>query len=138
MIGIGSLLFLSAVCSPHHMGPGMGLHDGVDLYEDRDNITLESFNNTDDSTDPVDFSLPIGFGASFGILGFIISILALKQNNNRDGNIDGNIDGNLNENSIYLEPEVNDTISLNRDTLVTNNGYESEIIIIDEIYEQMD
>ena len=85
MIGIGSLLFLSAVCSPHHMGPGMGLHDGVDLYEDRDNITLESFNNTDDSTDdstePVDFSLPIGFGASFGILGFIISILALKQNN---------------------------------------------------------
>ena len=138
MVGIGSLLFLSAVCSPHHMGQGMGmgmgLHDGVESYEDSNYITLESFNDTDDSTEPVDFSIPIGCGASFGILGFIISILALKQNNNRDGNIDGN----LNENSIYLEPEVNDTISLNRDTLVTNNGYESEIIIVDAIYEQMD
>ena len=63
-----------------------------------------------------DFSLPIGIGASLGIVGLIISILAVRGNKKN------------NSDNIYIEP----VIDLQRNDIITNPNYDSQSIEIIE------
>ena len=123
---IGTVIF-NCLASPHHMGMGMGMGLGIGMsvgVEENSTYVLDtnySTNITDSETENEsgnvdDFSMVMGFGASFGIIGFIISVLALREKKNREYNDD-----------IYLEPvseiEKEDN---NSHVLVVNENYNCE------------
>ena len=120
---VGTVIF-NCLASPHHMGMGMGMGLGIGMsvgVEENSTYVLDtnySTNITDSETENEsgnvdDFSMVMGFGASFGIIGFIISVLALREKKNREYNDD-----------IYLEPvseiEKEDN---NSHVLVVNENY---------------
>jgi hypothetical protein len=123
---VGTVIF-NCLASPHHMGMGMGMGLGIGMsvgVEENSTYVLDtnySTNITDSETENEsgnvdDFSMVMGFGASFGIIGFIISVLALREKKNREYNDD-----------IYLEPvseiEKEDN---NSHVLVVNENYNCE------------
>ena len=125
---VGTVIF-NCLASPHHMGMGMGMGLGIGMsvgVEENSTYVLDtnySTNITDSETENEsgnvdDFSMVMGFGASFGIIGFIISVLALREEKNREYN---------NNNEIYLEPvseiEKEDN---NSHVLVVNENYNCE------------
>ena len=69
------------------------------------------------------FNMAIGFGASFGIIAFIISILAIRENKNREYN---------NNNEIYLEPVSNENENENKNK--NENENDSHVLVINENY----
>jgi len=129
-----SLLLICSLNSPHHMGPrhmGMGPDNSVGMGHANVNSIQDNYTNTpdyelnftesgneteSDSGNENDFSLPMGIGASLGIVGLIISILAVRGNKKND------ID------NIYIEP----VIDLQRDDIITNPNYDSQSIEIIE------
>lgn len=131
MLGYISLVFTSFVSSPHHMGhamgPGMGIGIGMGekeilnenytfnnetLYESNTTLTPDS-----DSTDNTDFSLPMGIGASLGIIGLIITLLNLRGNKQKN---------ELNESESEIETEEDIYIEP-----VTNGSHEVSIVNIE-------
>ena len=135
MLGYISLVFTSFVSSPHHMGhamgPGMGIGMGMGekeilnenytfsnetLYESNTTLTPDS-----DSTDNTDFSLPMGIGASLGIIGLIITLLNLRENKQKN-------DSNETEEDIYIEPVTDGS----HEVSIVNIEYET---ISDTLYE---
>ena len=144
MFSCSFIVLTSLVSSPHHMGPGMGPAMGPGMGSDMDptsqtpiniddyneiytvnNDTLYESNTTltpdSDSTDNTDFSLPMGIGASLGIIGLIITLLNLKKNKLNESET---------EEDIYIEPVTNESHQV-----VTNESYESSIVNIDDNYE---
>ena len=137
-----SLLLICSLTSPHHMGPrhmGMGPDNSVGMGHANVNSIQDNYTNTPDyelnftesgnetgsgsgnetgsgSGNENDFSLPMGIGASLGIIGLIISILAVRGNKKND------ID------NIYIEP----VIDLQRNDIITNPNYDSQSIEIIE------
>ena len=124
MYNTQSLLLICSLTSPHHMGPrhmGMGHANNfqdnnyTNTYDYELNFT-ETGNETETgsgSDNENDFSLPMGIGASLGIVGLVISILAVRGNK---------------KNNIYIEP----VIDLQRDDIITNPNYDSHSIEIIE------
>ena len=126
---VGTVIF-NCLASPHHTGMGMGLGSVV---IDEENGTFQfdtnysnSINNSTNITDSGSesgsengsgnsFNMAIGFGASFGILGFIISVLALREKKNREYN-----------NEIYLEP-------ISEIEIETKNN-DSHVLVVNENY----
>ena len=137
MLGYIYVVFTSFVASPHHMGhamgPGMGMGEKEILNENYtfSNETLYESNTTlipeSDSTDNTDFSLPMGIGASLGIIGLIITLLNLRGNKQKNDSNESEYKIETEE-DIYIEP-------------VTNGSYESSIVnieyetITDTLYE---
>ena len=81
-----------------------------------------------DSTNNTDFSLPMGIGASLGIIGLIITLISLKGNKTKNSlNSDTEEYDIEASEDIYIEPVSHD--------IVTNVGYESSIVDIDNEYE---
>tara|TARA_B100000989_G_C19519896_1_gene463643 strand:- start:1395 stop:1853 length:459 start_codon:yes stop_codon:yes gene_type:complete len=123
---VGTVIF-NCLASPHHTGMGMGLGSAV-INEENGTFQFDtnysnSINNSTNITDSEtesgnSFNMAMGFGASFGILGFIISVLALREKKNREYN---------NNNEIYLEP-VSEIETKNNDShvLVVNENYNYE------------
>lgn len=131
MLGYISLVFTSFVSSPHHMGhamgPGMGIGIGMGekeilnenytfsnetLYESNTTLTPDS-----DSTDNTDFSLPMGIGASLGIIGLIITLLNLRGNKQKNELNESESEVET-EDDIYIEP-------------ITNGSHEVSIVNIE-------
>ena len=129
-----SLLLICSLNSPHHMGPrhmGMGPDNSVGMGHANVNSIQDNYTNTPDyelnftesgnetesgSGNENDFSLPMGIGASLGIVGLIISILAVRGNKKN------------NSDNIYIEP----VIDLQRNDIITNPNYDSQSIEIIE------
>tara|TARA_Y100000590_G_scaffold422424_1_gene527153 strand:- start:313 stop:786 length:474 start_codon:yes stop_codon:yes gene_type:complete len=116
---VGAVL-LSCFTSPHHMGMGMGMGIGMRVgVEENDTYVLDTNYNTNitensgerdsEGGNGDNFNMALGFGASFGIIGFIISVLALREKKNREYNDD-----------IYLEPVSQENDS---HVLVVNENY---------------
>lgn len=140
MLGYIYVVFTSFVAPPHHMGhamgPGMGMSEKEILNENYtfSNETLYESNTTliteSDSTDNTDFSLPMGIGASLGIIGLIITLLNLKGNKQKNDSNESEYEIETEE-DIYIEP-------------VTNGSHESSIVnieyetITDTLYELAD
>ena len=131
------LVFNSFITSPHHMGMGMGI--GMGLSDDNIStatITPTSYNqlynetllNNSNTTNDTDISLPMGIGASLGIIGLIITLISLKGNKTKNSlNKEGeeyDVEANR---DVYIEPISHD--------VVTNTAYESPIVNIDNEYE---
>ena len=139
MYNTQSLLLICSLTSPHHMGPrhmgprhmGMGPDNSVGMGHATVNSIQNNYTNTPDyelnftesgnetgsgSGNENDFSLPIGIGASLGIVGLIISILAVRGNKKN------------NSDNIYIEP----VIDLQRNDIITNPNYDSQSIEIIE------
>ena len=130
-----SLLLICSLTSPHHMGPrhmGMGPDNSVGMGH-ANNFQDNNYTNTYDyelnftetgnetetgsgSENENNFSLPMGIGASLGIVGLVISILAVRGNKKN------------NSDNIYIEP----VIDLQRDDIITNPNYDSHSIEIIE------
>ena len=137
MCGYISVVFTSFVASPHHtghaMGPGMGIGMGMGEKEILNenytfsNETLYESNTTlipeSDSTDNTNFSLPMGIGASLGIIGLVITLLSLRKNKQKN---ELNDNESETEEDIYIEPVTNDSHEV-----VTNESYESSIVNIE-------
>jgi len=141
---VGTVIF-NCFASPHHMGMGMGMGTGLGIgfgmgsaviNEENDTFQFDTndtiYNITNNSTNITDvesesgigngsdnsFNMAIGFGASFGIIAFIISILALREKKNREYN-----------DEIYLEPisEIEiETKNNDSHVLVVNENYNCE------------
>jgi len=99
------------------MGPGNNFQDNnyTNTYDYELNFTGGG-NETETETgsgNETDFSLPIGFGASLGIIGLIISLLVVRDNK---------------KNGIYIEPVVGSQ----REEIITNPNYDSHSIEIIE------
>lgn len=141
MLGYISLVFTSFVSSPHHMGhamgPGMGIGIGMGekeilnenytfsnetLYESNTTLTPDS-----DSTDNTDFSLPMGIGASLGIIGLIITLLNLRGNKQKNDSNESEYEIETEE-DIYIEPVTNGS----HEVSIVNIEYET---ISDTLYE---
>jgi hypothetical protein len=77
------------------------------------NITdITESGGEDESESHDNFSMVMGFGASFGILGFIISVLALREKKNRE----------YSDDDIYIEP-VSNRKDNDSHVLVVNENY---------------
>ena len=143
---LGTVIF-NCLASPHHMGMGMGMGTGLGIgfgmgsagiNEENNTFVFDTndtiYNITNNSTNITDvesesgigngsdnsFNMAIGFGASFGIIAFIISILAIREKKNREYN---------NNNEIYLEPvsEIEiETKNNDSHVLVVNENYNCE------------
>lgn len=127
---VGTVIF-NCLASPHHTGMGMGLGSAV-INEENGTFQFDtnysnSINNSTNITDSGsesgngsgdNFNMAMGFGASFGILGFIISVLAIREKKNREYN---------NNNEIYLE-SVSEIETKNNDShvLVVNENYNGD------------
>ena len=107
------------------MGLGSAVIDEENgTYQFDTNYTINNSTNiTDSETESGSengsgnsLNMAMGFGASFGILGFIISVLALREKKNREYN-----------NEIYLEP-VSEIETENNDShvLVVNENYNGD------------
>ena len=111
MLSSVSLVFSGLVYSQRDIGSGMDLLGENYTFN---NETFSESNTTllpdSDSTDDMDFSLPMGIGASLGIIGLIITLLGLKENKKKN--------------------EL-DTIESNQETFTKEN----HIVNIDEDYE---
>jgi|APSaa5957512535_1039671.scaffolds.fasta_scaffold57242_2 hypothetical protein len=111
MLSSVSLVFTGLVYSQRDIGSGMDLLGENYTFN---NETFSESNTTllpdSDSTDDMDFSLPMGIGASLGIIGLIITLLGLKENKKKN--------------------EL-DTIESNQETFTKEN----HIVNIDEDYE---
>ena len=143
MLGYISLVFTSFVSSPHHMGhamgPGMGMGIGMGMGEKEilnenytfNNETLYESNTTltpeSDSTDNTDFSLPMGIGASLGIIGLIITLLNLRGNKQKNDSNESEYEIETEE-DIYIEPVTNGS----HEVSIVNIEYET---ITDTLYE---
>lgn len=143
MLGHISLVFTSLISSPHHMGhamgpgmgPGMGMGEKEILSENYtfNNETIYENNTTllsdSDSTDNTNFSLPMGIGASLGIIGLIITLLSLRKTKQKN-------ELNETEEDIYIEP-----VTTGSREVINNESYESSSInieyetISDSLYE---
>ena len=141
MLSTTLLIFNSFITSPHHMGMGMGIGMGLSddniststitptsynqLYNETNNETLV---NNSDPTNDADISLPMGIGASLGIIGLIITLISIKGSKTKNSlNKEGeeyDIEANR---DIYIEPVSHD--------VVTNTAYESPVVNIDNEYE---
>ena len=141
---IMSLLLSCSLNSPHHMGhrhmgpSNMGQHynnnesNAIDDYDYNvilnytieQNSTLNETDTENTDTSETDFSLPMGIGASLGIISFIL----LAYENLRKKNVED-------DREIYIEPiEDNE-----RDSIITNPNYESHIYeVVDPVYELSD
>ena len=136
-----SLVLGCSLNSPHHMGPGhmghrhMGQHydnnesNAIDDYDYNvilnytieQNTTLNETDTENTDTSETDFSLPMGIGASLGIIAFIL----LAYENFRKKNVENNSE-------IYIEPVTDNE----RDSIITNPNYESDIYeVVDPVYE---
>tara|TARA_B100000242_G_scaffold208309_1_gene151269 strand:+ start:429 stop:890 length:462 start_codon:yes stop_codon:yes gene_type:complete len=135
------LVFNSFITSPHHMGMGMGIGMGLSddnistatitptsynqLYNETNNETLV---NNSDPTNFTDFSLPIGIGASLGIIGLIITLISIERNKTKNSlNTDREEFEGEASRDIYIEPVSHD--------IITNTAYELPSINIDNEYE---
>ena len=111
MLSSVSLVFTGLVYSQRDIGSGMDLLGENYTFN---NETFSESNTTllpdSDSTDDMDFSLPMGIGASLGIIGLIVTLLGLKENKKKN--------------------EL-DTIESNQETFTKEN----HIVNIDEDYE---
>ena len=85
MLSSVSLVFTGLVYSQRDIGEGMDLLGENYTFN---NETFSESNTTllpdSDSTDDMDFSLPMGIGASLGIIGLIITLLNLKENKQKN------------------------------------------------------
>ena len=141
MLSVALLVFNSFINSPHHMGMGMGIGMGLSddnistatitptsynqLYNETNNETLL---NNSDTTNDTDISLPMGIGASLGIIGLIITLISLKRNKTKNSlNREGEEYDVEASRDVYIEPISHD--------IVTNTVYESPVVNIDNEYE---
>ena len=141
MLSVALLVFNSFINSPHHMGMGMGIGMGLSddnistatitptsynqLYNETNNETLL---NNSDTTNDTDISLPMGIGASLGIIGLIITLISIKGNKTKNSlNKEGEEYDIEASRDIYIEPVSHD--------VVTNTAYESPVVNIDNEYE---